>query len=64
MTYEQVLEQRRIETVDRTDRIDDRVLRRELEHHRNVAELEVGVDEDDRPIGPSGQHDGEVGGDH
>ena len=32
------------------DRVDDRVLRRQLEHHRDVAELEVGVDEA-RPAG-------------
>ena len=38
------------------DRVDDRVLRRELEHHRDVTELEVGVDEHHRLLGaPLGQ---------
>jgi hypothetical protein len=29
-------------------RVEDRVLRRQAEHHRDVAELEVTVDEHDR----------------
>ncbi len=40
-----------------------------LQHHRDVTELEVGVDEDHRPLvasglGLLGEHDGQVGGQH
>ena len=45
------LQQGGIEPVERADGVDDRVLRRQLEHHGHVAELEVGVDEHHRAVG-------------
>ena len=48
MRDEQALQQRGVEPVERADGVDDRVLRRQLEHHGDVAELQVGVDEHDR----------------
>ncbi len=56
-------EQRHVEPVEGRHRVDDRVLRRELEHHGDVTELQVGVDEHDRLGCTLGQDDGEVGGD-
>ena len=63
VAHEQALEQLGVEPVDVGDGVDDRVLWRHLEHDGHVAELEVGVDEDDRAVGLAGQDDGEVGGD-
>ena len=60
MAHQQVLEQPWVEPVDRAHRVDDRVLRRQLEHDGDVAELEVGIDEHDRSVGPPGQHHREV----
>ena len=59
--HEQALEEPGVEAVDGADRVDDRVLRRELEHHRDVAELEVGVDQARPGARSCGQEDGEVG---
>ena len=59
------LEERGVEPVERADGVDDRVLRRQLEHHGHVAELQVGVDEDHGPVlRPLGQDHGQVGGEH
>ena len=64
MAHQELLEQRGVEAVERADRVDDGVLRGQLEHHGDVAELQVGVDEHDRPGAAAGEHDGQVGGDH
>ncbi len=60
---EQVLEVPGVEAVDGVDRVDDGVLRRQLEHDGHVAELEVAVDQGDGLVGAHGEGDGEVGGD-
>ena len=53
----------RVEPIERPDRVHDRVLRGQLEHHGDVAELQVGVDQHDRLLrAPAGQHHGQVGG--
>ena len=44
-----------VEAVERADRVDDGVLRRQLEHHGDVAELQVGVDEHDRLLAAAGR---------
>ena len=41
---------------ERRDGVDDRVLGRQLEHDGDVAELQVGVDEDDGLLAALGQH--------
>ena len=51
---QQVLQERAVEPVERADGVDDGVLRRQLEHHGDVAELEVGVDQHDRSLGRGG----------
>ncbi len=54
-----------VEPVERADRVDDGVLRRQLEHDGDVAELQVGVDQHDRPVARAlGQDDRQVGGQH
>src|SRR3546814_9278527 len=55
--------QRGIEPVERPDVVDDRVLRRELQHHCDVAELQVGVDEDHGLVAAPRQHHCQVRGD-
>ena len=52
---EEVLHEPGVEAVDRADGVDDRVLRRQLEHDGDVAELEVGVDQHDRLVGAHGR---------
>src|SRR3546814_20836672 len=54
--------QRGIEPVERPDGVDDRVLRRELQHHCDVAELQVGVDEDHGLVAAPRQHHCQVRG--
>ncbi len=63
VAHEQALEQLGVEPVDVGDRVDDRVLRRHLEHDGHIAELEVGVDEHDGALSLAGEDDGQVGGD-
>ena len=64
MAHEQALEELGVEAVDGRHGVDDRVLGRQLHHDRDVAELEVGVDEHDRSVGLPGKDDGEVGRHH
>jgi len=56
VTQEQVLEHRPVESVAGLDRFGDGVHGRQLQHESHVAELEVGVHENDgldRPLGPA-----------
>src|SRR5438270_3539829 len=64
VAHEQALEELGVEAVDGRHGVDDRVLGRQLHHDRDVAELEVGVDEHDRSVGLPGKDDGEVGRHH
>jgi hypothetical protein len=61
---EQRLEEAHVEAVERTHRVDDGVLGGQLEHHGDVAELQVGVDQGDRALGPLRQQHAQVGGHH
>ena len=63
MVREQALQQLRVEAVHGGHRVEDGVLRGELQHHRNRAVLEVGVDEHHWTRGVAGKGDGEVGRD-
>ena len=51
VAHEQALEELGVEPVDVRDGVDDRVLRRQLEHDGHVAELQVGVDQHDGALG-------------
>src|SRR5438067_613904 len=61
---QQVLEQLGVEALNGSHGVDDRVLGRELHHHGHVAELEVGIDQNDGPVGLAGEQDSEVGRHH
>ena len=63
MCGQELLEEFGVEAVEGADGVDDGVLRRQLQHHGDVAELEVGVDEHDRLVAALGQQHREVGGD-
>ena len=63
--HQELAQQGGIEPVEGPDRVDDRVLGRQLEHHGHVAELEVGVDQDHRPVRwLAGQDHRQVGRQH
>jgi hypothetical protein len=61
--HQQALQERCVELLDGTDRVDDGVLGRELEHDGDVAELQVGVDQHHGTLAALGQHHRQVDGD-